>query len=194
MGYGVRVVGGCHEVVRIETSGEALLRRQLSRRRIGILSEAVVALTKRSGHHGRLSEVRRDGVVELDGGRLKARVLLFKVIVEYDEVIVLFDILGKSIEFLQEVTILYRRSVVCKLVRSHIFSCKHLLIEPSTVTSALHTLMHIKVEDAKWFNFSRCARPSLNEKIFVAVLDYSDASIVTILQDQYVPIARQLAQ
>lgn len=106
MRNGVNLVGGCHEVVSVETPGEALLRRQLSGCRIRILREAIVALTKRSRHHGRLRKVRRDSIVELDSGRVQARVLLFKVIVEYDEVVVLFDILGKSIEFLQEVTIL----------------------------------------------------------------------------------------
>lgn len=54
--------------------------------------------------------------------------------------------------------------------------------------------MHIKVKYAERFDFGRCARPRLDKKIFVAVLDYSDAAIIAILQDQRVPVTRQLTE
>ena len=90
---GVRMVGGCHEVGRVETPGEALLCRQLSRCRIWILGEPIVALTECRRHHGRLCEVWRDGFIELYSSRLPSYVPLFKVIVEYNEVIVLLHVL-----------------------------------------------------------------------------------------------------
>ena len=139
------MVGGCHEVVRVETPGEALLCRQRSRCHVWILGEPIIALTECRRHHGRLRQVRRDGIVELHSSRLQSHVLLFKVIVEYDEVIVLLHILRQAVEFLQEVTVLLRGSIVSKLMRHYVLTSEHLLVQSSPMTSALHTLMHIKV-------------------------------------------------
>jgi len=96
-----------------------------------------------------------------------------KIRVKNNEIVVLRYILFKPIVFCKEGNQLFTRAIVPKFFSGGILDLKHHLKECLSMTTTLHTLMHVEVEYTKGLDLLDLSAKTSVEKIAFSCLDES---------------------
>ena len=117
-----------------------------------------------------------------------------KIIIENYIVIVLLDVVTQVKVLSEEAHKLMTRPVVCNpgWLSFHLY--QHCIKQFTSITSPLHTLTDIEVEDRKRFHFDHLTSPAPDEELLVSNFDKADTLCPLRLYEDNVAICLQLAE